>query len=1181
VGNRLVEELKKRVLFWDGAMGTTLHAMDAGLDLERDYLGKENCPEVLVLTRPDVIQRIHEGFLEVGCDGVETDTFGGMPHVLREYELQDMAEEINAKAVAVARAACDKFATKEKPRFVVASMGPGTKLITLGQISWDEMLESYKRQVRGLLAAGADAQGRWRAADMLLIETCQDLLQCKCAATACADVQRELGIFETPDQVPIWVQVTIETQGTMLLGTEIGAAIVALNELPVAGIGMNCATGPQEMTDNVRALSQLWPKYISVLPNAGLPILVDGKTNFPLTPGPFAAAQKNFVENFGVNIVGGCCGTTAAHMKAMIEAIGDRAPAPRTPQLKPSCSSLYSPVELKQELSILNVGERTNANGSKKFKDMLAADDWDGLVSWAREEVRGGAHVLDVCVDYVGRNGAKDMHEVVSRYVQQIQTPLMLDSTQVDVLEAGLKLVGGKCIVNSINLEDGEERLRVVCPMLKRYGASVVALTIDEDRLMGMAKTAQRKLEIATRIHKLCTEKYGIDESNIMFDPLTFTIATGNEDDRRLGLETLDGIELIAKAFPKVGIILGLSNISFGLKPAARTVLNSVMLHEATKRGLTAAILHPSKILPQSKIDPEHWAAALDVIYNRRDTPRNAAANGDALLHYISLFPDDGGAKPQVVKTNQTIEETLASHIVDGEKRDLELHLEEALRKYPPLAIINDHLLAGMKVVGELFGSGQMQLPFVLQSAEVMKKAVAYLQQYMERVEGQTKGRLVLATVKGDVHDIGKNLVDIILTNNGYTVYNLGIKMPINQILDAAAEHKADAIGMSGLLVKSVGVMRDNLIEMKQRDIKVPTLVGGAALTRHYAETELRNSYAIAPLYYGRDAFEALDVMDKITSGRTAEIEAAIEERILKRAATEEKLVAMKAASAAAIAATPQPARSAVSTIVTVPVAPFLGDRVVESIPLDAVYPYVNKVALYRGQWGYKKGAMSDEDFATQIDDDVNAIFRRLCEQCKAENILRPQVVYGYFPVNSQGDDLIVYDPKNNRVEIERFTFPRQPGRQRLCISDFFRPVETGERDVLGLSCVTMGQEVSKRTKHLFEANEYTEYLYMHGMGVECAEALAELWHKRMRQELGIDGEDSPEVRKLFTQTYRGSRYSFGYPACPDMSMQEKLFRLLNPGRIGCTLTDNWQIDPEQSTSAIIVHHPEAKYFNV
>jgi 5-methyltetrahydrofolate--homocysteine methyltransferase len=1181
--NRLIQALRQRVLFLDGAMGTATHSID--LDLEADYLGKENCTEVLNLTRPDVVQQIHESFLEVGCDAVESNTFGAMPHVLCEYELADRSREINRKAVEIARAACAAHATPDKPRFVFGSMGPGTKLLTLGQIDWPAMLASYAEQALGLLEAPFGQR-----ADALLVETCQDLLQAKCAVNACVDAQRQLGLWETEQQVPIFVQVTMETTGTMLVGSEIGAAVATLRQLPVSGIGMNCATGPAEMREHVHYLSQHSDKMITILPNAGLPVLVDGQTSFPLQPEGFAAALKQFIDEEGVNIAGGCCGTTPAHLRALVEAVGTTAPKQRKPQTPAQCASLYSAVDLKQETSILMVGERTNANGSRKFKQMLADDDWDGLVSWARGEVRGGAHVLDVCVDYVGRDGVADMSQVVSRYAKQISVPLMLDSTETDVLEAGLQRAPGKCIVNSINLEDGEERLNQVCPLLHRYGAAVVALTIDEDKQAGMAKTAQRKLEIAERLHDLCVNKWQLDERDILFDPLTFTIATGNEDDRRLGLETLEGIRLIAERLPECGILLGLSNISFGLKPNARQVLNSVFLQEAIDRGLTAAILHPSKILPQHKIPAEQWDAAQWLIFDRRgnDRPDGKPENFDPLMHFIGLFPDeDQAAEKKTRRTDLSIEEILQNHIIDGEKQDLNEHLDQALKQYEPLAIINEHLLAGMKVVGELFGSGKMQLPFVLQSAEVMKQAVAYLEPHMERADNETRGRIVLATVKGDVHDIGKNLVDIILTNNGYTVYNIGIKQPVQAIMDAAREHDAHAVGMSGLLVKSVAIMRENLDVMNDNDFDIPLLVGGAALTRHYAETELRDAYE-GSLYYGRDAFEALHLMDAICTGQTESLDDEITQRLTKRAESEKKIAAARgggdssqAEGGAAASATRTRPQSVVEPASDIPRAPFQGDRLVEEVPLRQIAPYLNKVALFRGQWGFKKGSADNEQYQQQIAEEVEPILQRLLEQCEREDILKPRVVYGYYPVNSDGDDLVVFDPDDPQSEVERFSFPRQSSRQRLCISDFFLPLDAGERDVLGMFCVTMGPEVTRRARALFESNQYTEYLYLHGLGVECAEALAEMWHKRMRQELGIDKEDATEMRKLFAQGYRGSRYSFGYPACPEMSDQEKLFRLLRPDRIGCTLTDNWQIDPEQSTSAIVVHHPKAKYFNV
>ncbi len=1172
--SRFTDQLAKRVLFLDGAMGTSIHNLD--LDLEKDYLGKENCTEILVQTRPEAIQAIHESFLAIGSDGVETDTFGANKLVLAEFDLADQAYQLNKTAAEVARAACDKLSSDDKPRFAIGSIGPGTKLLTLGNTDWDTMLDSYREQVRGLVDGGAD---------VLLIETAQDLLQVKCAINACLAGLDDCK--KTAQDIPIMVQVTIETTGTMLLGTEIAAAAAALAPFPILSLGLNCATGPTEMIEHVQWLSKHWDRRISVLPNAGLPLLVEGRTEYPLKPGPFAKAVARFVDEFGVDIVGGCCGTTPEHIAAVVETIGQRPPAPITKDPpKPACTSLYSPVDYRQDTSILNIGERTNASGSRAFKRMLEAEDWDAMVSLARQQTREGSHVIDINVDYAGRDNAADMAHLVHLFVRQVNAPLMLDSTQARNIEAGLKNSAGKCIINSANLEDGEEKFAELCRIAKTYGAALVMGCIDEDPEEAMARTADRKIAIAKRMHDLAVNKHGLSPQDIFFDPLVLPISTGMDKDRASALELIEGVRRIAKELPLCQITAGLSNVSFGLKPAARQVLNSILLHELINAGLTSAILHASKILPRNKIDDPLWDAALALIYNRPPaspvTLNDGSQTTDPLQIFVDLFPDDATTQSAVKQdiTELPLEERLQKYIIDGEKQGLVDTLEEALKKYTAIEIVNDHLLAGMKVVGELFGSGQMQLPFVLQSAEVMKMAVAHLEQYMEKAEGQSKGSIVLATVKGDVHDIGKNLVDIILSNNGYKVVNLGIKQPISTIIAAWREHKSDAIGLSGLLVKSVNVMEENLNELNTQGIEVPLLLGGAALSRHYCESHLRTVYT-GNVYHGRDAFEGLRIMDHLVGGKLDDLNHEIAERLDKRADTDKKLAAMAKKQQAQSAAEGTVTRSDVATDIDVPSPPFWGSRVVETLPIDEVYPFINKIALYRGQWQFKKGKLSDSDYQAQIEDDVDPIFNRLAAQCRDEAILEPKVVYGYFPCATDGDDLIVYDPDQHDREIERFTFPRQPNRKHLCISDFFRPVDSGQKDVLGLTCVTVGHEVSKRARVLFEANNYAEYLYLHGFGVECAEALAELWHKRMRQELGTAGDDSPKVRELFTQHYRGSRYSFGYPACPDMSDQEKLFRLLEPGRIGCVLTENWQIDPEQSTSALVVHHPEAKYFNV
>ena len=1171
----LQSALDSRTLVFDGGMGTQIYG--CADCLKSDYLGRDNCTDILVRSRPDIIQRIHEGYFAAGADIVETDTFGANILVGREFdeELASWTFELNKKAAEIARSAGAKFETADRPRFAVGSMGPGTKLVSLGQVSWDEMHASYFEQARGLIAGGIDG---------FMIETSQDLLQQKVAINAVLDALREAKL--SPTDRPIFASVTIETTGTMLLGSDIAAVVNALRPFPIASLGLNCATGPVEMAEHVAYLSKHWDRGISVLPNAGLPILVNGQTEYPLGAKGFRDAMRRFVEEFKVNAVGGCCGTTPAHIRELVALVAelglDKRRATRAVVPQPAgCSSLYGFVEFKQENSFLVVAERTNANGSKRFKRLLEENDYDGLVSMAREEVKDGGQLLDVCVDFVGRKGVDDMTEVASRYVRQVDAPLMLDSTDAKVLEAGLKRHGGKAVVNSINLEDGEERMDRVCPMLARYGAACVALTIDEDPVAGMAKTAARKLEIAERIHSLYTTKWKLAEEDLLFDPLTFTIATGNDDDRRLGLETLDGIEAITKRFPKCGIVLGLSNISFGLKASARTVLNSVYLHHARERGLTAAIVHASKILPRNRIAEQEWLQAEWLIFDRRgaDRPEGQPENFDPLLSFIGLFPDGTeDMAPKALLADLPIEERLQRHIIDGEMKNLDATLATAMETYAPLVIINDHLLAGMKVVGELFGSGQMQLPFVLQSAAVMKRAVTMLEPHMTKAEGATsRAKIVLATVAGDVHDIGKNLVDIILSNNGYAVSNIGIKQPLQSILDAWRKSGADAIGMSGLLVKSVTVMEENLHELNRLGITVPVILGGAALTRHYAESHLRAIYK-GKLYYGKDAFEGLAVCDALASGTLDSVDSAIDERLAKRESVDQRVSASRANAPPSVE--PE-AGLTVEALRELPKPPFFGDRIVEEVPLEQIYPYLNKTALFRGQWGLKKGAMSDAEYEQHLAQHATPVFARLMQQCREERILRPQVAYGYFPANADGDDLVVFDAVDPSRELERFHFPRQGTRDRLCISDFFRPLSSGERDVVGFSCVTMGLEASHRAKQLFERNEYTEYLYLHGFGVECAEALAELWHKRMRAELGIAHEDSPETRLLFSQQYRGSRYSFGYPACPDMSDQEKLFRLLKPERIGCVLTENWQIVPEQSTSAIVVHHPAAKYFAV
>ncbi|WP_428940806.1 methionine synthase [Fontivita pretiosa] len=1167
--------VSERVVVLDGAMGANLQSRT--LDPVRDWMGHENASEVLNLTRPDLISEIHEAFLEVGCDAVETNSFNGSRNDLEEAGLGDRATEVNRIAAEIARRACDKFETPQRPRYVVGAVGPTRKLVTLGQTSWDELEPSFHAQILGLLQGGVD---------VLLIETQQDLLAIKCAIAAANRAFADVG-----RRVPIMVQASFDTNNgnQMLTGADPSAFVAAIRPYDeVQVLGLNCAFGPVELSESMRYIAANYPGFVSALPNAGLPVYVHGKAVFPMKPQDFARGIRRFVEEFGVDIVGGCCGTMPEHLRAVIEMLKDVRRAVRKVTTRPQVSSLTTAVDIRQDQSYLIVAERTNTNGSRQFKRLLQEENWDGLVSMGRDEVRDGSHMLDVCVDFVGRDGVRDMREVIRRFVNALPVPIMLDSTSPEVMEAGLKLIGGRCILNSMNLEEGEEKLARICALAKKYGAAVVAGTIDEDKTAAMARTAERKLAIAKRIRDLAVNKYGLKDEDLLFDPLVLPISTGIEEDRRNALETIEGTRLISRELPNCHTIVGLSNVSFGLKPAARVVLNSVFLHELREAGLTGAIVHASKILPQNRIPPEQWNAALDLIYDRR------REGFDPLTHFISLFEGaektpDPLNKGSGVFSDLSLEDKLKRHIIDGEKRDLTKHLDEALGRYSPLDIINNILLEGMKVVGDLFGSGQMQLPFVLQSAETMKAAVAHLQPHMEKVQGQSKGRIVLATVKGDVHDIGKNLVDIILTNNGYTVYNLGIKQPIGEILRAWKEKQADAIGMSGLLVKSVAVMKENLEEMNALGIRAPVLLGGAALTRAYAENDLASLYK-GPLFYCKDAFEGLHTMDRIMSGQTDAMLAEQQAEVDRRKALRAKVSASRVAPSGQL-----PARSDVRRDNPVPLPPFWGRRIVTDIPLEQIFAFINPLALFRGQWGFKRGALSEEEFERITEEKARPIFRDLQRRAIEEKLLTPRVAYGYFPVQSQGNDLIVYhveefqaalsagrlQPDAKPREWLRFTFPRQAGRRRLCISDFFRDVESGEYDVLGVQLVTVGHRISEVAQELFKANQYQQYLYVHGFGVESAEGLAELWHKRMRQELGFGSEDAPTMKEIFQQGYRGSRYSFGYPACPELEDRAKIMQLLEAEQIGVSLSENYMLVPEQSTDAIVVHHPQAKYFDV
>jgi 5-methyltetrahydrofolate--homocysteine methyltransferase len=1167
--DRLLKLLDRRVLVLDGAMGTNIHLRNLAPE---DFGGRDGCNEVLVDTRPDVIREIHASFFEVGCDAVETNTFGSNRIVLAEYDLADRAWELSRRAAQLARGVADEFSSPERPRFVFGSVGPGTKLPTLGQITFDQIHQACQEQVSGLLEGGVDC---------VLLETCQDMLQVKAAVIAARDAMHAVG-----RSVPLFVQVTIETTGTMLLGTEISAAVTTLEALPVDGIGLNCATGPKEMIEHLRYLSQTTTRKISCVPNAGLPENEGGIAVYRLGPDELAEWLEKFVDEFGVNLVGGCCGTTPEHLAKVVQRLSGRPPAPREPQSVASVSSLYSTVTLRQEPAPLLAGERTNANGSRKYKRLLEQEDWNALVEMAREQEREGAHVLDVCDAYVGRDEARDMRETLSRFNQHVTIPLMIDSTETPVIEASLKLISGKPIINSINLEDGRKRVDQVVPLARRFGAALVALTIDEE---GQAYTADRKFAIARRIYDLCVNEYAVPPGDLLFDALTFTLGTGRDEYRRVGIETLEAIRRIKAELPGCHTILGVSNISFGLAPALRQVLNSVFLHYAIEAGLDSAIVHASKIIPLFKIDEVGRELARRLIFDERTDA------SDPLIELMAHYEGDDGrgpARSEEAKPAVTVEERLKQAIIDGRRQGLIADLDLARQRYEPLEIINEVLLDGMKVVGDLFGSGQMQLPFVLQSAEVMKAAVAHLEPFMEKVENSTKGTIVLATVKGDVHDIGKNLVDIILTNNGYTVHNLGIKVPINTIIETADARGADALGMSGLLVKSTLVMKENLEELNALGISIPVLCGGAALTRKYVEHDLRSLYR-GPVFYGQDAFAGLRIMDALCGGRLEELlesPSSTGRSPLPRPSEGRADVAIaadrvpadrSAPVGVAVVEGPEPAAFAAAVDdATIPDPPYFGARVVLDIALDEVFRFLNERALIGTQWQFRKNKVRPAEYERLMRETAHPLLERMKQTCVEEKLLEPRVVYGFFRCQRDGDDLVILED-DGRSERTRFRFPRQRGREGLCLSDYFASRESGRLDVVALQCVTVGSRVSQRCAELFAGNHYTEYLYLHGMGVEATEALAELWHQRVRQEWGIGGEDADDVQKLFHLHYRGCRYSFGYPACPNLEDQAKLVELLDAERIGVRLTESFQLEPEQSTSALITHHPQAKYFNV
>jgi 5-methyltetrahydrofolate--homocysteine methyltransferase len=1146
---------RERVVVFDGATGTNLQRRELSPD---DFGGEayEGCNEYLCLTRPDVVRDLHRSFFEVGVDVVETNSFGALPYVLAEYRLDHRTEEIARRSAELAVEVAHGYSTPDRPRFVAGSLGPGTKLPTLGQISFTDIRDAYEVLARGLLAGGAD---------LLLIETSYDTLQAKAAIQACRRAMVAVG-----RQVPVQVQVTIELTGRMLLGTEIGAALTALEAMDPDVIGMNCATGPVEMRESLRHLFEHSLSPISALPNAGLPSVVDGRMHYDLTPEALAEHLASFVTELGVTVIGGCCGTTPEHLASVVETCRELTPARRQPVHEAGAASLYAAVPFEQELSFLVIGERTNANGSKRFREAMLSGDWETTVAMAKDQVREGAHMLDVCVDYTGADGVADMTEVASRFAGQSTIPLVIDSTEPPVVEAALQWIGGRAVLNSVNLEDGDApgtRLDRFLSLAKEYGAAVICTCIDTE---GQARTADWKFRAAKAIHDLAVDRYGLKPEDLLFDALALPLSTGMEESRRDGIETIEGIKRIKAELPGVHTVLGLSNVSFGLSPAARQVLNSVFLHECTEAGLDAAIVHAGKILPLNRIGERERELCLDLVYDRR------REGYDPLAELIDFFEKAGGAvaATREDRSDWTVERRLEQRIVDGDRNGLTDELDEALTNgHAALTIVNDMLLAGMRTVGDLFGSGQMQLPFVLQSAETMKAAVAHLEPHMEKVESGGRGRIVLATVKGDVHDIGKNLVDIILTNNGYEVFNLGIKVPIAEMIAKADDVGADAIGMSGLLVKSTLIMRENLQELNRLGKSSYTVVlGGAALTRTYVEKDMRDTYD-GKVFYGKDAFEGLHVLDRMMEIRRS----GVDDPTFGTERSGRVLPKRQSEQLAEVDPATLPARSPeVETDNTIFVPPFLGSRIAKGIPLDDVVSYLNETALFRNQWGYRPlGGETDADFKERI----RAELRARLDEAKAEGVLIPSVAWGYFPANSDGGDLILYTDDDRTTERARFHFPRQRKEPYLCIADFFRSVDSGEKDYAAFHVVTMGPAASERTAELFAANRYLDYVSLHGLSVEMAEALAELWHRRIREEWGFAQEDAPTLTGLFRQQHRGGRYSFGYPACPELEDNAKVVDLLEAERIGVTVSEGFQLHPEQTTLAIVCHHPKAKYF--
>ncbi len=1133
--------LQEKILLLDGGLGTQIFLRKPTME---DYGGAalEGCVDLLTERRPQWLKEIHESYYKAGSDAVETNTFGANPLVLGDFGLSDKAYALNVQAAALAKEVARSF---DRPRFVIGSVGPGTKLITLGHVSYAELLASYRVQMEGLLDGGADA---------ILIETCQDLGQIKVAVRAAREA-----MAAKKRKLPIWVQATVETSGTLLVGSDISAVLTSLEPLGIDVLGLNCATGPDEMHQHLQTLCENSPFRISCLPNAGLPENRGGQVVYPLDPAAFAPKVLHAAKEFGIAILGGCCGTSPAHIQALAAGIGQLNVPHRTPTLERSAASLYQSVVLKQEPAPLIVGERTNANGSKKFRDLLAAEDWDGMVTLAKTQQREGAHLLDLCVAYVGRDEVRDAEELLKRLISQITLPLMIDSTEFPVIERALQLSPGKCVINSINFEDGDAKARRILELCRTYGAAVVALTIDE---RGMAKSREQKLEVAKRLYALAVGEYGLDPGDLIIDPLTFTLGSGDEEFRGSALETLEALKLIKAELPGVMTILGVSNVSFGLNPASRHVLNALMLYHGVKYGLDMAIFNASKVIPVAKIDPEDRRIFEDLLFDRR------SEGYDPLKAILARFSDRKAVAREDHNADLPVLERLHRGILDGEKQALLADVDEALKDHDPLKLINEVLLGAMKVVGERFGAGEMQLPFVLESAEAMKAAIKRIEPHLPRESNYQKGRILLATVKGDVHDIGKNLVDIILSNNGFEVKNLGIKQPIEAILKELEAWPAQAVGLSGLLVKSTVIMKENLHFMDELGLTVPVILGGAALTRDYVEGDCRRAYR-GSVFYAEDAFEGLRHMQALVAGDVeVPVAAPIVDamggiKIIKR-------------GTAAVPLSAQGQSSWVRHDSQVPTPPFWGVRELADSTAD-LFGFLDEFALVRNRWGFSQGSLSDEAFAAVLKDKAEPQLATWKARLLGSPLLQPRARYGYFPVRAEGESLRVFDPQDTTKTLALLSFPRQATGRRLCLSDFFR---ADGMDVLALQLVTLGQVAADHAAKLYKEDGYADYFAFHGLATELTEAYAEHLHARIRRELGIQAKDLPG-RALFAQGYQGSRYAYGYPACPDLEGNGPLLDLLGGAEIGVTLSDSHQMDPEYTTSALVAWHPQARYFSV